>query len=34
MYKIAVIDKETELFSILDEQKDFYKFIVGFILKV
>ena len=26
MYKIAIIDKETELFSILDEQKDFYKY--------
>ena len=25
MYKIAIIDKETELFSILDEQKDVYK---------
>ena len=26
MYKIAIIDNETELFSILDEQKDFYKY--------
>ena len=25
MYKIAIIDNETELFSILDEQKDVYK---------
>tara|TARA_B100000902_G_scaffold273483_1_gene259402 strand:- start:148 stop:846 length:699 start_codon:yes stop_codon:yes gene_type:complete len=25
MYKIAIIDNETELFSILDEQKDSYK---------
>tara|TARA_B100001057_G_scaffold247221_1_gene247604 strand:+ start:720 stop:1418 length:699 start_codon:yes stop_codon:yes gene_type:complete len=25
MYKIAIIDNETELFSILDEQKDAYK---------
>ena len=45
MYKIAIIDKGTELFSILDEQKDiepllkskekmFINIIVGFILKV
>ena len=26
MYKIAIIDKETDLFSILDEQKDVYKY--------
>ena len=26
MYKIAIIDNETELFSILDEQKDVYKY--------
>ena len=26
MYKIAIIDKGTELFSILDEQKDVYKY--------
>ena len=26
MYKIAIIDNETELFSILDEQKDVYNY--------
>ena len=26
MYKIAIIDKGTELFSILDEQKDVYNY--------
>ena len=34
MYKIAIIDKETELFSILMSKKMFINIIVGFILKV
>ena len=31
MYKIAVIDKERAIYSILDEQKNFYKlYLVSF----